>query len=62
LIFIGIKLVLVYLHETWHHLPKISTGLSLGVIALVLAVGVIASLRHTARHPQELAHPGRLSQ
>lgn len=45
LIFIGIKLMLVYAHEVVPSVPKIPTGVSLAVIGLMLTVGVVASLR-----------------
>ena len=44
LMFIGVKLIFTYLHETWSEVPKIPTLISLGVIGLILAVSTIASL------------------
>jgi tellurite resistance protein TerC len=61
LIFIGVKLVLVYAHETWAGIPAIPTGMSLGIIAVILLVGVVASLRTTNRDPSRIAHAGRLT-
>jgi tellurite resistance protein TerC len=55
LIFIGVKLVLVYAHELRPEIPKISTGLSLSVIAVVLMVGVVASLRSSANGAHDSA-------
>jgi tellurite resistance protein TerC len=48
LAFIGIKLVLHYLHDLDDSIPEIPIGLSLGVIVLVLAATTVASL---AREP-----------
>ena len=50
LIFIGVKLMLVYAHEVVPSIPKIPTGLSLGVIAVILVAGVVASLRQEKRN------------
>jgi tellurite resistance protein TerC len=57
--FIGVKLVLHAAHENGlESAPDISTTVSLAVIASVLAVTVVTSLRTTKLHP-ELAHkPG----
>lgn len=44
LAFVGIKMITA----RWHEVP---VGLSLGVIALVLAVSVVASLRFTSKEP-----------
>ncbi len=61
LMFIGVKLVLVYLHETWESVPKISTNLSLAVIATILVVATIASLIKSKKDPSATAHAGRLT-
>ena len=61
LIFIGIKLILIYLHEIYTWIPKISTGLSLGVIASILVVATIASFRKSKQDPESHAHAGRLT-
>ncbi len=58
--FIGVKLVLEFLHLHDHRVPEISTGLSLGVIAIVLAVTAIASLARVRRDPRRRAHAGSL--
>jgi tellurite resistance protein TerC len=52
--FIGVKLVLEFFHL------HISTGVSLGVIALVLGVTTIASLARVRREPRRRAHAGAL--
>ena len=60
LAFIGVKLVLHYLHELDDTVPEISIGLSLGVITFVLAVATIASLVKVRRDPSTRAHAGSL--
>jgi tellurite resistance protein TerC len=60
LAFIGVKLVLHFLHLHVHGVPEISTGLSLGVIAVVLAITTIASLLAVRRDPRRRAHSGSL--
>lgn len=45
--FIGVKLVLHYLHTINDGVPQISTGLSLAVVATVLATTTVTSLRTT---------------
>jgi tellurite resistance protein TerC len=52
--FIGVKLVLEFFHV------HIATGVSLGVIALVLGVTTIASLARVRREPRRRAHAGAL--
>jgi predicted tellurium resistance membrane protein TerC len=60
LAFIGAKLVLEFLHLHDHRVPEVSTGLSLGVIAVVLAVTAAASLLKARRDPRRRAHAGSL--
>lgn len=60
LAFIGVKLVLHFLHLHYHQVPEISTGLSLGVIAVVLATTTVASLLAVRRDPRRRAHSGSL--
>ena len=60
LAFIGAKLVLHFMHLHVHDVPEISTGLSLGVIAVVLAFTMIASLLAVRRDPRRRAHSGSL--
>ena len=57
---IGVKLVLEFLHLHDHRVPEISTALSLGVIAIVLAATTIASLARARRDPRRRAHAGTL--
>ncbi|MGJ6967733.1 TerC family protein [Streptosporangium sp. G11] len=59
--FIGLKLILSFLHEDISKsFPEVPTPVSLGVILLVLLVTVIASLRRVRSHPEERAHAGTL--
>jgi tellurite resistance protein TerC len=60
LMFIGVKLVLTYLHETWPSIPKIPTMWSLAVIAIVLVIVTVASIIKVRRDPSAIAHAGRL--
>jgi tellurite resistance protein TerC len=60
LAFIGVKLVLHFLHLHDHDVPEISTGLSLVVIAAVLGITTIASLLAVRRDPRRRAHSGSL--
>jgi tellurite resistance protein TerC len=46
--FIGVKLVLHYLHTVHPPIPEISTGLSLLVVLAALAVTTVSSLRASA--------------
>jgi len=61
LVFIGVKLVLTFFHEQFPSVPKISTEVSLGVIAIVLVVVVIASWLKVRKDPAATAHAGRLT-
>ena len=60
LAFIGIKLVLHFAHLHHHAVPELPTGVSLGVIVVILAATTIASLRTVRRDPTRRAHPGSL--
>jgi tellurite resistance protein TerC len=60
LAFIGVKLVLHYLHLQNDAVPEISTGQSLVVIAVVLTVTTVASLLKSRRDPSARAHAGTL--
>ena len=61
LAFIGVKLVLHWLHEDIEpSVPEITTGLSLVVIAVVLTVTTVASLLKTRKDPTARAHAGSL--
>jgi len=61
LMFIVVKLIFTYLHETWSEVPKIPTLISLGVIGLILAVSTIASLIKSKKDPTAHAHAGRVT-
>ena len=58
LIFIGFKLVITYAHEINKDIPKVPTGISLGVIAAIIIIAVIASLIKTKQDPSAKAHAG----
>jgi TerC family integral membrane protein len=61
LAFIGVKLMLHWAHvDVSASLPEISTPVSLVVIAVILAVVTVASLRKTRHDPSAKAHPGSL--
>ena len=61
LAFIGVKLILHWLHvDISPAVPEISTPVSLGVIMVVLAVVTVASLVKTRNDPAAKAHPGSL--
>lgn len=61
LIFIGAKLILLWAHEIWVEVPKVSTNTSLLVICLILIVATVASLIKSKRDPSAIAHAGRMS-
>ena len=61
LMFIGVKLIMTYLHEVWYDVPKIPIVVSLLVIAAVLIVSTIASLIKSKRDPSAVAHAGRVT-
>ena len=58
LAFIGVKLMLHWAHGVWHDVPEISTGLSLAVIGVILAVTTVASLLKSRGDPSARAHAG----
>ena len=60
LAFIGVKLVLHFLHVEIKSVPEISTGTSLIVILVVLAITTVASLVKARRDPTARAHAGSL--
>ena len=61
LMFIGVKLIVTYLHEIWYEIPKISTVVSLSVIAFILIVSTIASAIKVRRDPTAQAHAGHIT-
>ena len=61
LAFIGVKLILHWIHEDINEdVPEIPTPLSLGVIVVVLVIVTVASLVKTRHEPTLKAHPGSL--
>ena len=62
LAFIGVKLILLFLHEDVSTaFPEVPTVASLGVVIGILVVTTVASLLRTRAHPEERAHAGALS-
>ena len=61
LVFIGIKLIVTFAHETWPEIPKVSTNVSLLFIAFVLSVVAIASWIKARKDPSARAHAGRIT-
>jgi tellurite resistance protein TerC len=61
LMFIGAKLILLFLHEIWVQIPKIPTLTSLAVIGLILFISTVASLIKSKRDPSAHAHAGRVT-
>ena len=61
LMFIGLKLILTYLHELFVEIPKIATPVSLAVIATILLVSTVASLYKSRKDPETIAHAGRIN-
>jgi tellurite resistance protein TerC len=58
--FIGIKLILTFVHEVVPEVPKVPTSLSLAFILLTLTVTTVASLVKARRDPSAHAHSGAL--
>ena len=62
LIFIGVKLVLTWAHETWPDtVPKIPTNVSLTFIIGVLLITGVASWLKVRKDPTAIAHAGRMT-
>lgn len=61
LMFIGVKLIMTYLHEEFTSIPKIPTPISLGVIGTILVIATVASLVKTKSDPSAKAHAGRVT-
>jgi tellurite resistance protein TerC len=57
---IGAKLVLHFAHLQHHGVPEISSGASLIVIVVVLAITTVASLIKVRRDPERRAHAGSI--
>jgi tellurite resistance protein TerC len=60
LAFVGVKLVLHWAHTLSEAVPEIPTLLSLGVIAMILAITTVGSLVKVRRDPAARAHAGSL--
>jgi tellurite resistance protein TerC len=58
LAFIGVKLILAFLHEVDPDIPHVPTAVSLGVILGILAVTTVASVVAARRQPDRRAHAG----
>jgi tellurite resistance protein TerC len=58
--FIGIKLILTFVHEVVPEVPKVPTSVSLVFIVLTLTVTTVASLVKARRDPSAHAHSGAL--
>ncbi len=58
LAFIGVKLVLQWVHSLDPRVPEVGIAVSLTVIAVVLAVTTVASLIRSRRDPAARAHAG----
>ncbi|MDP3968179.1 MAG: TerC family protein [Nocardioides sp.] len=59
--FIGIKLIMTFLHEdVTEAVPHVPTAISLTFIITVLIITTVASLWRTRNHPDEKAHAGRV--
>jgi tellurite resistance protein TerC len=61
LVFIGIKLVLTYLHELNPAIPHVSTAQSLVFILVVLVIVTVASWLKVRKDPTAVAHAGRMT-
>ena len=61
LMFIGVNLIMTYVHEIWYEVPKIPTVGSLSVIGLILVVSTVASLMKSKKDPTAIAHAGRIT-
>lgn len=61
LMFIGVKLIMTYLHEQFDSIPKVSTPVGLGVIGAVLVISTVASLIKTKSDPSARAHAGKIT-
>lgn len=62
LIFIGIKLILTYLHELNPSVPHVTTAQSLLVIVTVLVVVTVASWLKVRKDPSATAHAGTVTE
>ncbi len=61
LMFIGVKLILTYVHEIVAEVPKIPTLVSLAVIGSILVISTVASFIKVKKDPGAHAHAGRIT-
>jgi tellurite resistance protein TerC len=61
LMFIGVKLIMTFLHEQYDSIPKISTPVGLAVIGGILVVSTVASIDKSKSDPSVRAHAGRIT-
>jgi len=61
LMFIGVKLIMTYLHEQFDSVPKIPSNIGLLVIAGILVISTVASLIKSKSDPAARAHAGRVT-
>ena len=61
LMFIGVKLIVTYLHEVFAEVPKIPTVVSPAVIGAILLISTVASFMKVKKDPTAHAHAGRIS-
>jgi len=61
LMFIGVKLIMTFLHEQYDSVPKIPTSIGLGVIAAILVISTVASLIKSKKDPAARAHAGTIT-
>ena len=61
LMFIGVKLIMTYVHEIVAEVPKIPTLVSLAVIGAILVISTVASFIKVKKDPDAHAHAGRIT-
>lgn len=61
LIFIGLKLIMLWVNKEFGIVPKVPTDVSLMVIGSILFISTVASLIKSKLDPSAKAHPGRMS-
>ena len=61
LMFIGVKLIMTYVHEIVTEVPKIPTLVSLAVIGAILVISTVASFIKVRKDPEAHAHAGRVT-
>ena len=62
LMFIGVKLIMTYVHEIVAEVPKIPTLVSLAVIGSILVISTVASFIKVRKDPDAHAHAGRITE